>query len=188
MVSVVTSVPVLLLPVGLVITNPVMVDFHFYKVFISMINHGLVDGQWWSATVCVSLLPTGSQFLFGTQVGFRCHNDCLGGALHGVCRHTSKPMSTRLALELANALRCRNTGVPACFVSAWTDHFYAVAREDRVCILNNHTSNFATCNTNDVGRKTYTKLPRPEIILHPGGKNLPRCARAVDLFSPFTYI
>jgi len=31
-----------------------------------------------------------------------------------------------------------------------------------------------------------TKLPRPEIILHPGGKNLPRRARAVDL-SRFKY-
>ena len=31
LVSVVTSVPVLLLPVGLVITNPVMAGFHFKK-------------------------------------------------------------------------------------------------------------------------------------------------------------
>ena len=44
LVSMVTSLPVLLLPVGLVITIPVMADFHCYKVFISMIGHGLVDG------------------------------------------------------------------------------------------------------------------------------------------------
>ena len=99
---------------------------------------------------------------------FRCVRALRRGCqrtLERTCSASTDDARVRLTLEQTLLRYCRNAGVPACFVFAWTDGFHAIAKmrcQKRAIVVGKETAeNEDKAMSSHIDKETYASGPSP---------------------------